>query len=57
MYHLGEAAHYQVSKLLTQVYGQGTSSDWPADEEAPDVECHICMDAEVEVESLPCKHR
>lgn len=40
-----------------QVYGQGSSSDWPSEEEPPDVECHICMDAEVEVQSLPCKHR
>ena len=45
------------SELFKQVYGQGSNSGWPAEEEAPDVECHICMDAEVEVESLPCKHR
>ena len=44
-------------KSAMQAYGQPSSSTQPPEEEPPDVECHICMDAEVEVESLPCKHR
>ena len=40
-----------------QAYGQPSSSVQPPEEDEPDMECHICMDADVEVRSLPCNHR
>ena len=40
-----------------QAYGQPSSSAQHPEEEEPDLECHICMDADVEVKSLPCNHR
>ncbi|CAK0778985.1 hypothetical protein CVIRNUC_004676 [Coccomyxa viridis] len=52
-----EASAPPMPEHVAQAYGQPSSSAQPPEEDEPDLECHICMDADVEVKSLPCNHR